>query len=484
MISSIRTERPPMSVVSENVPRRVFGSTTPSPSSGMRCAPPGTAPCRFMAMPPCWAWVTADACATGSRAALAPPAASLALSSAPQPEAAATARARAAPMVRRRARSWGMAFRYPLGAPLLRRLVDPLDVGEGGLLDAGHRDQALLVDRRRRPRVAPLPVRAHRELLQRPPDRARQPRLARVDAEVEVREVLLELVGAPLLDRAVAVGLGAGLGDHDGLARIALAHAVEVVAEQRAVGDLPVGARVPAEVLVDADHVQRRVLGLAAGRRVAGDREADRARRIDRLGELDGAVDVVALHRARAGAELVAGRPHDDRRVVDVRAHRGLQLAGGELAHELLLEVLGLDRVHRDLGPGQHAQLVEALVVIGVQRIMAAQQRRARLAGPLDLLLALGVVDGEALVERILVRAEAAEVQRLAVEHQVAVDDLDGADARLDRVGLQGPALAPARRRRGQRRVVEVRRVGRPRARVLDRDAPRERGELLGTDGG
>ena len=90
--------------------------------------------------------------------------------------------------------------------------------GEGRLLRPVEPHEALLVQRRRAPRVAAAPERPHAELLQRPVDAAREPRLRREHAEVEAHEVVLELVGALLLQRPVAVRLGAVLGHGDRLA--------------------------------------------------------------------------------------------------------------------------------------------------------------------------------------------------------------------------------------------------------------------------
>src|SRR5918998_5669873 len=99
----------------------------------------------------------------------------------------------------------------PLELP--RRLEQPLDVEPRGLLRAVEAQQPLLVDRRVRMRVAAVPVRPHAELLQRPVERAAQPRLGAVHAEVEVHEVPLVLERPLLLDGTRAVGLGAELGD-------------------------------------------------------------------------------------------------------------------------------------------------------------------------------------------------------------------------------------------------------------------------------
>ena len=238
------------------------------------------------------------------------------------------------------------------------------------------------------------------------------------------------------------------------LVRIALAHRVQVVREQRAVGDLAVRARVPAEVVVDADDVDRPVLGLAAGRRVAGGGDAHRAASgRARARVCDRGLDVDALDRAGPRAELVGDRPDDHRRVVAVGLDVRLELAGGELAHELLLEVLRLDRVDRDLRPLHDPQLVGALLRVGRQRVVRADDGRAELLDPRELLVAGLVVDREA--HRACESSCSATPRKFigrAVEEQVAADDLDRADAGPQRVALQQarrPSGRPATRRRG-----------------------------------
>ena len=108
--------------------------------------------------------------------------------------------------------------RAPHVAP--RRLALPRPVAQ----------QPLLVHRRLRTRVAALPRRVDAELVQRPVGRAAEPRLGRVDAEVEADEGALRRPGALLLDRPVAVGLGAELRHGDRLVRVAGAHGVQVAA--------------------------------------------------------------------------------------------------------------------------------------------------------------------------------------------------------------------------------------------------------------
>ena len=135
-----------------------------------------------------------------------------------------------------------------------------------------------------RARVAAVPARPHAELLQRPVDRARQPRLRRVDAEVVAHEVALERVGAALLLGPVAVGLGAELADHQRLRRVAGAQRRRGTRESSSRSAIAaVGARVPAEVVVDAEHVERAVLLLAADRRRGREGQRDGPRRVERL---------------------------------------------------------------------------------------------------------------------------------------------------------------------------------------------------------
>src|SRR3954468_3551689 len=110
-------------------------------------------------------------------------------------------------------------------------LVPALDVAPGRLALPVVGDQALLEDRRLGTRVAAVPARAHPELVQRPVDGAAEPRLGSEHAELEVHEVLLEGERALLLRRAVAVGLGPELRDHDRLPQIAGAERVKVGGE-------------------------------------------------------------------------------------------------------------------------------------------------------------------------------------------------------------------------------------------------------------
>ncbi len=125
---------------------------------------------------------------------------------------------------------------------LLSRLVLVLDVVERRLRHAVEGQEPLRGQRRRGVGVTAVPVRLDLVLQQRPIVGAAQVRLRLDDAEREVGERLLELEGAALLWRAVAVGFGAELGDQQRLVGVAGVRLIEVVAEQIPVGDRAVGS--------------------------------------------------------------------------------------------------------------------------------------------------------------------------------------------------------------------------------------------------
>src|SRR5579862_270216 len=99
-------------------------------------------------------------------------------------------------------------------ADLRGGLEELLHGGERGLRLARETDQALAEERRHRVGVPTGPAGAHLEVLERPPDRPAEPWRRRQRVQLGGRELRLELVGAALVDRPVAVGLGAELGDH------------------------------------------------------------------------------------------------------------------------------------------------------------------------------------------------------------------------------------------------------------------------------
>ena len=106
----------------------------------------------------------------------------------------------------------------------------------------------------------------------------------------------------------------------------------------------------------------------------------------------------------------------------------------GQPLHARVLQVHGVHLVDRDLRPEHDPEPVGLLLEVGMQRVVAADQRRAELLGPGDELVADLVVDREAELLGVLVQADAAEVQLAAVEQQAAAGDADRADAGLERV--------------------------------------------------
>ena len=242
-----------------------------------------------------------------------------------------------------------------------------------------------------------------------------------------------------------------------------------------AVGDLAVRARVPAEVLVDADDVERRVLGLAAG--AAGSRRP--RRRSGASGRAPWPAraarrEVVALHRA--GPRRTA-RCRPTTSTIDGWLPLASMLSRSsfapDLAHGLALEVVRLDRVHRDLRPDEEPERGRrargSTGAAGSASAASSRRppwRRGRCCSRMPLSIA------KPTLAVVLVQRDAADVHRQAVERQPAVDDLDRADA----------ALEPVARRRGasparsvEAHVVERRVARRPQARVADADARPER---------
>src|ERR1700722_18806871 len=103
--------------------------------------------------------------------------------------------------------------RPPLLLPDLRGGPEELLHGSvGGLRLAREIEQALAEERRHRVGVPTGPAGAHLEVLQRPPDRAAEPRRRCQRVQLRGRELRLELEGAALVQRPVAVGLGTELG--------------------------------------------------------------------------------------------------------------------------------------------------------------------------------------------------------------------------------------------------------------------------------
>ena len=138
--------------------------------------------------------------------------------------------------------------------------------------------------------------------------------------------------------------------------------------------------------------------------------------------------------------------------MVAVGEHARLEHLDGGVAHLRLRQLLGVHLVDGDLRPDEHPEAVGLLERVRVQRVVRADERRAEVARPGELLVARGVVDREAARARVLLEADAADVQRAAVQHQAPVRDLDRAHADRAAERLQRPLARTARaasRRRG-----------------------------------
>src|ERR1019366_8010677 len=104
---------------------------------------------------------------------------------------------------------------------LTRGLIGLLHDRPRRLGGAAEVEQPLVEDRWRRVGVAARPAGPHEEVLQRPVDRSAEPRDGRDLGELRADEPALELVGATLVDRPLAVRLGVQLADQDPLLGVA-----------------------------------------------------------------------------------------------------------------------------------------------------------------------------------------------------------------------------------------------------------------------
>ena len=179
---------------------------------------------------------------------------------------------------------------------------------------------------------AALPGRVDAEVAQRPVDRAVDVGLRGVHGDVIGDELLLVLVGPRLLHRPRAGRLGAELGDHERQLGIRGVQIVEVAGQLRQCArrahQVGLVGVVPAEVLVDAEHVE-----VAEGRvgerlteaRLAVDPDQVRVVHLAHGGRsvadvgLQGRAEDAEL-RAVAG-RLVGERPGQDGGVIHVVAH-------------------------------------------------------------------------------------------------------------------------------------------------------------------
>ena len=130
-----------------------------------------------------------------------------------------------------------------------------------------------------------------------------------------------------------------------------------------------------------------------------------------------------------------------------------------------LAQIRVVDLVDGDLRPQQDPVAVGHLFDLGVQRIVGPDHGRAELADPADEAAHVGGIDRGALGGVLLVKVEAANVERAPVQLEAAADDRDIADAALGDVAAQPMVLLVAQR---QRRLVQRGAVDRPEPRVLD----------------
>ena len=231
---------------------------------------------------------------------------------------------------------------------------------------------------------------------------------------------------------------------------------------------------VPAEVLVDPQHVEVAVGGVRgrlAHARLAVHRHQARvvelAHRVRALRDV--ALEPVA-DRAQLGAVaggLVGERPRHHRHVVEVVAHRQLRRPPRGHAHARLREVRVGDLVDRHVEPVEDPVPVEGLEERGVQRVVRAGDRRPEVAQARHEQVARALRQRPALVLVVLVDARPAQVEPLAVEQEQRAARLELAHPEAQPVG--GHALALEQRAHGH--VVEVRAAGLPQARLVDREA-------------
>ena len=214
---------------------------------------------------------------------------------------------------------------------------------------------------------------------------------------------------------------------------------------------------VPADVLVEAQHVQRDAQRIVEHVRARVDRAVlqrgrDQARVVGRAHVVDQRAQEVV---ARLGdGRLVADRPQDHRRAVVV-------------ARDLLAELRPRRRQRADVGPGdrpvdrdlrpdQQAQAIRgARHLVAVRVVREADEVAAQLLGQTQQRLRLRARRGAAAAaQRLLVQRDAAQEDRLAVEQDVRPARGDGAKADAILHAIVGGA---------DHDVVEARRLGRPR---------------------
>ncbi len=185
------------------------------------------------------------------------------------------------------------------------------------------------------------------------------------------------------------------------------------------------------------DHETRRVIGLQPG---------------------EGALEPFAMIRVVDEVDapvLVDDRPDDDRRMVDVAVDDAL-----EKPFLAAARALGRHAAVGQLGPDQHAEPVGDLVVARVRRLdVAAQAIEPEFLGLAKLILQKRDRRDRADRVRVVVLVQgAAEIERLAVEVEMAVAGLDRAKAEMVRDFVPRLAIADQR----DPNVIAVGFLGRP----------------------
>ena len=158
--------------------------------------------------------------------------------------------------------------------------------------------------------------------------------------------------------------------DHQRLVGIVRVQPVQVAAELRAVGDRAARAVVPAEVVVDAEHVQLEVDALLLDGREAGGGQPDQARGVEVLELCAPPCGCTAAGRCRAATRSRCRCSRPRPRVVGVALDLGAQHAQRLVAHLGDREQAARHAEHRDLRPHQDAVAVGELQRVRVQGVM------------------------------------------------------------------------------------------------------------------
>jgi hypothetical protein len=311
---------------------------------------------------------------------------------------------------------------------------------------------------------AAAPAREDLELAQRPVDRPRdRGGVGHVEGAGEVEG--LEGVAALLGDWVVGSlgpGLGAELGHHQRQLGIQVAHLLQV---QRQVVEV-LNPAVPAEVLVDSEHVELVVGELLRMVGAAVDVDGDRQRRVLFARDLLRPFQVETGHVrpfVRARPQLVGHRVGDHRRVAARRDHGAADGSPGALALHALAQHVGLAVAlpDRRLVPDHDPGSVEPLQQPLVEEVMGARHVGAQLLqvghDPVHVRRReRGAAAGHVLVDRGAGQLDAAvvEVEQPALHRHRAQADAAPVDV------LHRAAVAQHDSRRVELRVLGLPQLG------------------------